>query len=254
MGGDGSMRVTRAMKRAREGEADRGRAVGRRGHTVSLNVEVSAIGLGRAYSAYNRHSREYHNIDRNPPPPYLPTHPPPPHLLTTTSPAIPALVTAEAVAWSSDPGVAGARELLHGGGDGGRSPPTPQAEVVCCSAANPCLAPPPTLLAPSMSIAPGAGCREAHCTGELPPTSSMPMAQEGACREACPLEQPPPTLKRNFTYPADGGGRRLRGSTTSTSSLASAPSREEGQLSTCATAGGRDSIAACDRMTCSVTL
>ena len=128
-------------------------------------------------------------------------------------------------AWSSDPGVAGARELSHGGGDGGRSSPTPQAGVVCCPAANPCPAPPPTLLTPSMSMAPGAGCREAHCTGELPHTSStMPMAQEGACREACPLERPPPLL--TYTLAADGGGRRLCTTTTSTPAL---PSQREGQ-------------------------
>ena len=219
------MRVTRAMKRACVGEADGGRAVGRRGHTASMHGGVRAVGLGQAHSAYYGHSHAYNNFDRNPPPPYLPTHPLPPHLLTTPSPAIPALVTAEAVAWSSDPGVAGARELSHGGGDGGRSSPTPQAGVVCCPAANPCPAPPPTLLTPSMSMAPGAGCREAHCTGELPHTSStMPMAQEGACREACPLEQPPPLL--TYTYAADGGGRRLR-TTTSPSPALSSP--REGQ-------------------------
>ena len=96
-----------------------------------------------------------------------------------------------------------------------------------------------------MSIAPGAGCRDAHCTGELPPTSSMPMAQEGACREACPLEQPPPTLMHTYTLPADGGGRRLRMTTTSSCALP----RAEG-LGTSATAGGDG---AADAAMCHVT-
>ena len=212
--------MTRAVKRAREADRDRngdGGVEDRDGARRRVSIESPTC--------------NYH-IDSNPPPSYHPTHPPPPHLLSTTSPVIPALVTAEAVAWSSDPGVAGARELSREGGDGGHPSPMPQAGVVCCPAANPCPAPPPTVLPPSMPMAPGAGCREAHCTGLLPHASPMSTAQEGVHREAGPLAQLPPLLKRTSTYPADGGGRRLRTTTTSTRT-----SPREGQHSTAATAG-----------------
>ena len=95
----GNMRVTRAMKRAREGGADGGRAMGRHtGHAASPHGGEEALRPGQAHGAYSGHSIGCSNNDRDPPPPYLPTHPLPPHLLTTSSPVIPAPMTAEAVA------------------------------------------------------------------------------------------------------------------------------------------------------------
>ena len=200
-GGNGSTYVTRARKRALEAAEDGGRNRGPHGCEGGRRS-------GLEHSTGRKQGRNSQNSDSHPPPSYLPTHPPHPHLLTTPPPAMPALVTAEAVAWSSDPGVAGARGLLYEGRDSG----------------HPIL----TLRPLPPSIAPGAGCREAHCTGGLPPTAPMPTAPEGACREAGPLQQPPPLL--TYTYPADGGDRRL----CTTTSPSPAPSPQEERHGTAA--------------------